>query len=81
MTEPAPQWNVARQRLPDRRAHHVIRFCTADGFTHTAGLGYFADGRLAETFLNGNKTGNGVAGGPVGALLDLLASERDEGCR
>jgi hypothetical protein len=114
MTEAAPQHKVARQRLPDRRPHEVRKFSTAEGFTYTAGLGYFADGRLAEIFLNADKVGtaietaardsavvaslalqhgvppetirhaltrngNGEAGGPLGTLLDLLASERHEG--
>jgi hypothetical protein len=48
---------VARQRLPDRRTHRVINFSTADGFTYTSGVGYFADGRLAEIFLNTDKIG------------------------
>jgi hypothetical protein len=86
----------------------VINFSTSDGFTYNAGLGYLADGRLAEIFLNADKIGTaaetaardsavvasvalqhgadvetlrrapmrnseGMASGPLGALLDLLA--------
>jgi hypothetical protein len=35
-------------------------FTTADGFRYTAGLGYFDDGRLAEIFLNAEKTGSAI---------------------
>lgn len=114
MTEASQQYGTIRQRLPDRRPHGVVKFSTADGFTYAAGLGYFADGRLAEIFLNADKVGtaietaardsavvaslalqhgvpaetirhaltrngNGEASGPLGTLLDLLASKRHEG--
>ncbi|HUZ32646.1 MAG TPA: hypothetical protein VMV19_11195 [Xanthobacteraceae bacterium] len=116
MSETAMPQLAARERLPHRREHMVINFTTADGFRYTAGLGYFADGRLAEVFLNADKigtaietaardsavvasialqhgvppdiirhaltrNGNGAAGGPLGALLDLLAPNNppDEG--
>jgi hypothetical protein len=100
---------TTRIRLPDRREHILIDLVTSDGFTYTAGLGYFADGRLAEIFLTAKKAGtaieaaardsavvaslalqhgvspetirhalsrneNGEASGPLGTLLDLLAS-------
>jgi hypothetical protein len=98
-----------RERLPNRREHVLVNFTTADGFRYTAGLGYFADGRLAEVFLNAEKIGTAIettardsavvaslalqhgvpmeairraltrssdrsASGPLGTLLDLLAS-------
>jgi ribonucleoside-diphosphate reductase alpha chain len=98
-----------RERLPNRREHVLVNFTAADGFSYTAGLGYFDDGRLAEIFLNAKKigtaiettardsavvaslalqhgvptetirravtrSGNGSATGPLGTLLDLLAS-------
>jgi hypothetical protein len=105
---------AVRNRLPNRREHTALTFETADGFSFTAGLGYFDDGRLAEIFLNADKVGtaietnardsavvaslalqhgvspetirralsrneNGAASGPLGTLLDLLASrETDE---
>jgi hypothetical protein len=105
-----PVKEVKRLRLDDPREHTVIKFTTVDGFSYTAGLGYFDDGRLAEVFLNADKAGtaietaardsavvasialqhgvspdtirhaltrngNGEASGPLGTLLDLLASE------
>jgi hypothetical protein len=51
---------VPRERLPDRREHTVVNFTTADGFSYTAGLGYFDDGRLAEIFLNAEKIGTAI---------------------
>jgi hypothetical protein len=100
--------------LPNRREHTVVTFETSDGFSFTAGLGYFEDGRLAEIFLNAGKVGtaietaardsavvaslalqhgvapetikralsrneNGEASGPLGTLLDLLASDDANG--
>ena len=49
-----------RKHLPNRREHVLVNFTTADGFRYTAGLGYFADGRLAEIFLNAAKSGTAV---------------------
>src|ERR1700722_248546 len=49
-----------RDRLPNRREHALVTFQTADGFHYTAGLGYFADGRLAEIFLNADKVGTAI---------------------
>lgn len=43
-----------------RREHVVLNFTTADGFRHTAGLGYFEDGRLAEVFLNAERIGTAI---------------------
>jgi hypothetical protein len=45
-----------RTRLPNRRAHELIEFEHA-GFRYVAGLGRFADGRVAEIFLNAAKGG------------------------
>jgi hypothetical protein len=55
MTGPA-----LRNRLPNRREHTIVTFETSDGFTFTAGLGYFEDGRLAEIFLTAEKAGTAV---------------------
>jgi hypothetical protein len=55
MTGPA-----LRSRLPNRREHSVVTFRTDDGFSFTAGLGYFEDGRLAEIFLNADKVGTAI---------------------
>jgi hypothetical protein len=49
-----------RECLPNRREHVLVNFTTADGFRYTAGLGYFADGRLAEIFLNAEKIGTSI---------------------
>lgn len=51
---------IGRQRLPNRREHTVVTFRTVDGFTYTAGLGHFDDGRLAEIFLNADKGGTAI---------------------
>jgi hypothetical protein len=48
-----------RQRLPNRRAHELVKFEHA-GFQFVAGFGRFADGRLAEVFINSNKTGTAI---------------------
>src|SRR5260370_1273037 len=45
-----------RERLPNRRQHELISFQHA-GINYVAGIGRFADGRLAEVFLNGAKCG------------------------
>ena len=42
---------MARERLPGRRAHEAFSFVHG-GFTYTAGIGRFEDGRLGEIFLN-----------------------------
>ena len=60
MSEAVKSPDIARERLPNRREHIVINFTTADGFTYTAGLGFFNDGRLAEIFLNAEKVGTAI---------------------
>lgn len=50
---------TARERLPNRRPAEVIRF-QHGGFDFTATVGRFADGRLAEIFLNAAKVGTHV---------------------
>jgi hypothetical protein len=60
MSEAAKPLIAVRERLPDRRGHVLINFTTPDGFTYTAGLGYFEDGRLAEIFLNAKKIGTAI---------------------
>jgi hypothetical protein len=47
---------MTRERLPNRRQHELISFQHA-GINYVAGIGRFADGRLAEVFLNGAKCG------------------------
>ena len=48
-----------RKKLPNRRPHQVVKF-QHDGFSYTAGLGYFDDGTLAEVFLNVAKNGTSL---------------------
>jgi hypothetical protein len=48
---------AARQRLPDRRASESFTF-ELDGLKFTATVSRFADGRVAELFLNNHKSGN-----------------------
>jgi ribonucleoside-diphosphate reductase alpha chain len=48
-----------RRRLPHRRLHELVEF-DHGGFRYTAGIGRFADGRIAEVFLNCAKTGTAV---------------------
>lgn len=46
-----------RDALPNRRQHEAIDF-DHGGMSYVAGIGRFADGRLAEIFLNGAKQGS-----------------------
>jgi hypothetical protein len=69
-----------RRRLPQRRSHELVDFEHA-GHHYTAGLGYFDTGELGEIFINvPGRSGSAIeavardAGGPLGAVLDLLAS-------
>jgi hypothetical protein len=114
MNEAGKPLIVARDRLPNRRAHMLLNI-EAGGFRFVAGVGHYDDGRLAEVFLNAEKDGtaisdaardsavvaslalqhgvdpdtlrralmrnsSGTASGPLGSLLDLLATEnRSEG--
>jgi hypothetical protein len=51
--------NVTRQRLPNRRGHDPLNV-EHDGIRYTAGLGGFADGGVAEIFLNTAKHGTAL---------------------
>ena len=46
----------SRQRPPNRRGHELLTF-EHSGIKYTAGVGRYADGQLAEIFLNGGKLG------------------------
>jgi hypothetical protein len=46
-----------RERLADRRNHWLYRF-QSGGQHFTGGIGRFADGRVAEIFINGSKVGS-----------------------
>jgi hypothetical protein len=50
---------MTRRRLPDRRPCLTIAF-EKNGQRFTASYGFFADGALAEIFLNNSKAGNDV---------------------
>ncbi|MDE2466170.1 MAG: hypothetical protein KGO02_21005 [Alphaproteobacteria bacterium] len=45
-----------REQLPNRRRHEIVEF-EHGGICYTAGIGRFADGRVAEIFVNGGKPG------------------------
>jgi ribonucleoside-diphosphate reductase alpha chain len=50
---------MPRRRLPTRREHELLTF-EHDGIRYTAGVGRFADGGLAEIFLNTAKHGSAL---------------------
>ena len=50
---------MTRQCLPNRREHELLTF-EHEGIRHTAGVGRFADGALAEIFLNVAKRGTAL---------------------
>ena len=50
---------TTRQRLPNRRGHELLAF-EHEGIRYTAGIGRFADGTLAEIFLNTARQGTAI---------------------
>jgi hypothetical protein len=59
--KPVSSHAAARRQLPPRRPHTVVAF-EHNGRRFVAGLGHFADGNLAEVFLNvDGKAGSDVA--------------------
>src|SRR5258708_838688 len=52
---------ATRARLANRRSHELVDFAHG-GFSYTAGIGRFEDGRIAEVFLNCAKTGTALEG-------------------
>jgi hypothetical protein len=50
---------AGRERLPDRRRNESFNI-EAGGLRYTATIGYFADGRIGEIFLNNHKAGSGA---------------------
>ena len=50
---------TTRQRLPNRRGHELLAF-EHEGIRYTAGIGRFANGGLAEIFLNTAKHGSAL---------------------
>jgi hypothetical protein len=57
----------ARNRLPNRRGQELIDFEDVNGFRFTAGIGRFADGSIAEIFLNST--------GKAGAAIETIAKD------
>ncbi len=51
---------IDREQLPSRREHEVIEF-DLDGVRYRASIGRFADGRIAELFLDGGKIGSAAS--------------------
>lgn len=49
-----------RRKLPERRAGFVIEY-DCDGVRYRAQFSVFADGQLAEVFLDGGKVGSAVS--------------------
>jgi hypothetical protein len=49
-----------RERLPNRRQHEIIDF-ELDGFSYRASVARYADGRLAELFLDAGKIGSAAS--------------------
>ena len=65
MIETAHTLTARREGRPSRRERTIINFATAPGFRHTAAL--VNEARLAEKFLNAEKTGTAIetaAAGP-----------------
>jgi hypothetical protein len=63
---------MIRHRLPDRRRGETFTF-EHDGISYRANVSRFADGRLAEIFLNGGKKPN-TAVAVIGHDLAVTAS-------
>jgi hypothetical protein len=61
---------MTRQRLPERRAHEAISFVFR-GQKYTAGVGRFADGSLAEIFLDCAKGSSPLAADARDAAVTL----------
>ena len=62
-----------RERLPNRRASEVFSF-RHENRVYTATISRFADGRLAEIFLNSGKAGSDVQiNAETSAILASLA--------
>ena len=69
---------AARERLADRRNHWLYRFESGDQH-FTGGIGRFADGRIAEVFINGSKAGSAAeANAQDAAIIASLALQH--GC-
>jgi len=65
----------ARARLPSRRQHDLVDF-DHGGFRYTAGVGRFADRRIAEIFLTAAKTGTPLdAAARDAAIVASLAAQ------
>lgn len=65
---PMGQQQMARQRLPNRRAHELLVF-EHKGHRYHGGIGRFATGAVAELFVNSSKVGSAVEGTAQEAAL------------
>lgn len=61
---------TARRTLPNRRIARTVEF-TLDGVDYAASLGFFADGALAEVFLQAGKPGSAVETAARDAAITL----------
>jgi ribonucleoside-diphosphate reductase alpha chain len=50
---------TARERLPDRRGHELVKL-EHGGFRLSVGVGRYADGRLGEIFIDTHKGGSAI---------------------
>lgn len=49
----------ARERLPNRRRHHLFEF-DHGGLGFTCGVGRYSDGKIAEIFISAHKVGSPI---------------------
>jgi hypothetical protein len=64
---------MTRERLPNRRSNETFEF-THEGHQYRATTSRFADGRLAEVFLDVGKVGSAAQeNGDIAAILASLA--------
>lgn len=64
---------TARESLPNRREHDIIEF-EIDGVGYRASVARFADGRIAELFLDGGKISSAAStAARDGAIATSLA--------
>ena len=70
-----------RRRLPNRRESEIAEF-DLGGVSYVASASFFADGRLAEIFLDGPKIGSSAQiSAREGAVLASLALQHGVGAR
>ena len=69
MTDPTP----ARERLPNRRQAITFEF-EVNGLRYTATVAHFADGRLAEIFLNNHKNNSAADVAGCGSMVSMAVA-------